>query len=191
MTMIDAATTAHRSPTARCVSSTVSSTRWSGPNVVARKIVSSGQRRGLEQGRVLQELAAEDRPLLVRRLDREEQVEERECHEAHRVGDGFVVVVDRPDDDSEGPAPMAMPDDRQPEEQRPRQDRLILGPRRLLHQAFARLAVARPMAWKMSTVKLIHRVWSGRNGTPPRMLKMLAPRNVLMNPKRHAIWKRM
>ena len=32
-------------------------------------------------------------------------------------------------------------------------------------------------------MKLIHSVWSGRNGTPPAMLKMLAPRNVTMNPK--------
>ena len=33
-------------------------------------------------------------------------------------------------------------------------------------------------------LKLIHRVCSGRNGTPPVMSKMLAPRKETMNPNR-------
>ena len=45
----------------------------------------------LEQRRVLQQLAAEDRPLLVGGLEREEHVEQRERHEPHRVGDRLVV----------------------------------------------------------------------------------------------------
>ena len=49
----------------------------------------------------------------------------------------------------------------------------------------------RPMAWKTSTVKFTHSVWSGRKGMPERMLKMEAPRNVPMKPKSTPIWKRM
>jgi len=47
------------------------------------------------------------------------------------------------------------------------------------------------MAWNGKVVKLIHRVCSGRNGTPPRMFRMLEPRKVTMNPNRAPIWKRM
>jgi hypothetical protein len=47
------------------------------------------------------------------------------------------------------------------------------------------------MAWNSSVVKLIHSVCSGRNGTPPVMLKMLAPRKETMKPNRHPIWNRM
>jgi hypothetical protein len=41
------------------------------------------------------------------------------------------------------------------------------------------------MAWDRMTVKLIQMVCRGRNGTPLAMLKMLAPRNETMMPKRH------
>ncbi len=47
------------------------------------------------------------------------------------------------------------------------------------------------MAWNTWTVKFTQRVWSGRNGTPLAIQKMLEPRNVEMNPNRPAIWKRM
>ena len=42
------------------------------------------------------------------------------------------------------------------------------------------------MAWKTCVVKFSHSVCSGRNGTPPTMLKMLAPRNVEDEPGEHA-----
>ena len=124
-------------------SSVVSRSRWSGPNVVARKIVSERQRRGLEQRRVLEQLAAEDRPLLVGRLEREEDVEERERHEAHRVGDGLAVGILGPDDQPQRHG-RRRPARRRPATaiSGPRQDLRVLGPGRLLHQARARLAVA-------------------------------------------------
>jgi hypothetical protein len=40
-------------------------------------------------------------------------------------------------------------------------------------------------------VKFTYRVWSGRNGTPATMLKMLALRKVSTIPARTPIWKRM
>ena len=40
-------------------------------------------------------------------------------------------------------------------------------------------------------MKLMYSVWSGTNGTPPTMLKMLAPRKVTMKPTSTPIWKRM
>ena len=47
------------------------------------------------------------------------------------------------------------------------------------------------MDWKTCVVKFTHSVCNGMNGTPPTMLKMLAPRNVTTNPSRAPIWKRM
>ncbi len=55
----------------------------------------------------------------------------------------------------------------------------------------AGLPYPRPTAWKTSTVKLIHSVWSGKNGIPPAMLKIAEPRNVMMKPKSQPIWARM
>ena len=40
----------------------------------------------------------------------------------------------------------------------------------------------RPIAWKTLTVKLSHIVWSGRNGTPPRMFRSDEPRKTVMYP---------
>src|SRR4029450_9535796 len=49
----------------------------------------------------------------------------------------------------------------------------------------------RPIAWKTWVVKFPHSVCNGRNGTPPRMLKMLEPRKVMISPASTPIWKRM
>ena len=35
-----------------------------------------------------------------------------------------------------------------------------------------------PTAWMDRVVKLTHNVWSGRSGSPPAMLKMLADRTI-------------
>ena len=70
--------------------------------------------------RVLEELAAEDRALLVRRLEREEQVEQRERDEAHRAGDGLAVVVLGPAMTARVATAMTMPTNDEPEEQRAR-----------------------------------------------------------------------
>ena len=48
-----------------------------------------------------------------------------------------------------------------------------------------------PMDWIVTVVKATHKICSGRSGSPPAMLKMLAPRKEMMKPNMQPISNRM
>ncbi len=143
MTMIEAATT-RQITHCSTESSDVSRIRWSGPKVVARKIVSRETSEVFSSDRVLQQLAAEDRAVLVGGLEREEEVKEREGRRAPSCGRRpssywlFAQTIT-----PSVAAAMTRPSDGQPAGTGRGRIGSVLRARRVLHQALARLARSR------------------------------------------------
>ena len=120
----------------------VPSSRWRKPNSIASTIVSTDRPVAMSSGRFAEDGPAEQRLVLVRGLQGGEQAEEREGGHAHRAGDHVAVLVAPPREHAERAGGHDEPDEHEPAHQAAGDDLLLLGPRRDLHEALARLAVA-------------------------------------------------
>ena len=121
---------------------TVSRIRLKIPKLRGRDRGDHGEPGRLEERGVLQKAAIEDRAVLVGRLEREPDVRERERGEAHRPRDVLSVGTGRPRDDGERAHGEHEADDHEVGHEPPREDLLLGRPRRVLHEARARLAVS-------------------------------------------------
>ena len=99
---------------------------------------------GLDEHRIVEDVAGEDRARFVRRLQRRDDAEQRERGHAHGLCRRVVEFAVGPGHDGKAACPDPEPDEGKPGVEPQRQDLLALRPWLLVHQAVSRLAEPEP-----------------------------------------------